>query len=267
MDPHNVEILKDNFNWITISDVSENEIFRMAEKLEYELDDNFLFKCTWSYYRKCTVFSLNKVPLLFLKYVREHYIEEILAIHMTKHFLDPELCFEKYLTGFLEKKKTPIPFIMTTYEMGDNLGRYNIHEFKYLLGRQCYLHEILCLYDVYERHFIVRNRDSMCRIDYGRAFENLQKDYLGFSDFLKNIKLDFNNIEFQSGYLEEREIIKNNLDGKVPELFNLIQKVKTLKDDPDLPAFHPKRFCTRLIEYWERIGFLKELNISDPLVL
>lgn len=267
MDAHNIEILKDAFNWITISDVSENEIFRMAEKLEYKLDDNFLFKCTWSYYRKCTVFSLNKVPLLFLKYVREHYIEEILAIHMTKYFLDPELCFDKYLTGFLEKKKKPIPFIMTTYEMGDNLGRYDTLEFKYLLGRQCYLHEILCLYDVFERHFIVRNRNSMCRIDYGRAFENLQKEYLGFSDFMKTIKLDINDKEFESGYHEEREIIKSNVENKVPELLNLIQKVNQLEEDYDLPAFNPKRFCNRLIEYWEKIGFLSEMNITEPLTL
>jgi len=267
LDVHNIDILKDTFNWITISDVSENEIFRMAEKLDYELDDNFLFKCTWSYYRKCTVFSLNKVPLLFLKYVREHYIEEILALHMTKYFLDPELCFEKYLTGFLEKKKNPIPFILTTYEMGDNLGRYDVREFKYLLGRQCYLHEILCLYDVHKRHFIVRNRDSMCRIDYGRAFENLQKDYLGFSDFLKKIKLDMNDKDFQSGYHVERETIKNNLENKVPELLNLIQKVNMLEEDYDLPMFNPKRFCTRVIEYWEKIGFLREMNITEPLTL
>ena len=253
------------FNWITISDVSENEIFRMAEKLEYELDDNFLFKCTWSYYRKCTVFSLNKVPLLFLKYVREHYVEEILALHMTKYFLDPDLCFEKYLTGFLEKKKKTIPFIMTTYEMGDNIGRYDIQEFKYLLGKQCYLHEILCLYDVYERHFIVRNRDSMCRIDFGRAFENLQREYLGFSDFLKKIKIDYNDLEFQSGYQKEREIIKKNLESKENDLLNIIQKVKEMEEDYDLPMFHPKKFCARLIEYWERIGFLREMNITEPL--
>ena len=267
MDVHNIEILKDTFNWLNISDVSESEIFRMAEKLEYKLDDNFLFKCTWSYYRKCTVFALNRVPLLFLKYVREHYVEELLAIHMTKTFLDPELCFEKYLTGLYEKKKKAIPFIMTTYEMGDNIGRYDIREFKYLLGRQCYLHEVLCLYDVYERHFIVRNRNSMCRIDYGRAFENLQKKYLGFLDFMKKVKLDINNKEFQSGYLEEREIIKKNLEDKGPDLLGLIQKINLLEEDYDLPSFHPKKFSTRLIEYWKRIGFLVEMNITEPLTL
>jgi len=151
--------------------------------------------------------------------------------------------------------------------MGDNLGRYDVREFKYLLGRQCYLHEILCLYDVHKRHFIVRNRDSMCRIDYGRAFENLQKDYLGFSDFLKKIKLDMNDKDFQSGYHVERETIKNNLENKVPELLNLIQKVNMLEEDYDLPMFNPKRFCTRVIEYWEKIGFLREMNITEPLTL
>ncbi len=264
MDAHNIEILKDTFDWLNISEISENEIFRLAEKLDYKLDENFIFKCTWSYYKKCTVMSLNQVPLLFLKYVREHYVEEILALHMTKTFLDPDLCFQNYLTGLYEKKKKLIPFIITTYEMGVDIRKYDVQEFKYLLGRLCYLHEILCLYDVYERHFIVRNRNSMCRIDYGRAFENLQKKYLGYSDFLKKIKLDINDKEFQMGYLKEKVIVKDNLRGKGPDLMRLIQKIKMLEEDYDLPNFYPQKFCIRLLEYWERIGFITEMNISEP---
>jgi len=156
---YNRDILENIFNWFSISDLSEIEIRKIADKLNFQLDDQFLFKCTWSYYRKCTVFSLNRVPQLFLKYIRENYIQELLALHLTKYFFDPELCFNNYLTGFFQNKNKQIPYIATTYEMGDHIGRYDINEFRYLLGRQCYLQEILCLYDVYERHFIVRNRN------------------------------------------------------------------------------------------------------------
>ncbi len=95
----NLEILKSIFNWLEIEEHNEIAIKRMADKLEFPLDNKFLMNCTWSYFKKCTVANLGNEPLLFFKYVREHYVEEILGLHLTKHFFDPDLCFKNFLTG------------------------------------------------------------------------------------------------------------------------------------------------------------------------
>ncbi len=263
MNPQNIEILKKIFNWHSISEISENEILKCAEILNFPLEKEFLLKCTWSYYKKWTIFSLNREPLLFIKYVREKFIFEILGLHLTRSFFDPQLCFKNYLTGLYKKKKTAIPYIITTFEKGDNVGKHKISKYKFILGRQCYLHEILSLYDVYDRHFIIREDNSLCRIDFGRCFENLHKTYLGFKDYLKHKYIDFYDEEFQKGYNHERELIKRNLKKKKRNLIIVIRSIKTLKIDHDLIDFNVKKFVNRLIDHWSKIGFLKDAGITQ----
>jgi len=263
-----IETLKSIFNWLDIEEHSELEIKYMADKLEFPLEDKFLMSCTWSYFKKCTVANLGNEPLLFFKYVREHYIEEILGLHLTKYFFDPELCFKNFLTGLQykkKKKKKGIPYITTTYERGDNIGhkKYKISDFKYHLGRHCYLHEVLCLYDVYDRHFIVRNDGSLCRIDFGRCFENLDKPYLGFHDYLKNNKINYHDDEFQKGYNYEKEKIKKNLENKGKNLAEIIKKIRNLEKDYVLVTIDHKRFCDKLLDHWGRINFLEDANLAE----
>jgi hypothetical protein len=191
-----------------------------------------------------------------------------LGLHLTKYFFDPDLCFRNFLTGIQykkKKKKKGIPFITTTYERGDNIGnkKYNVSDFKYHLGRHCYLHEILSLYDVYDRHFIVRDDSSLCRIDFGRCFENLEKKYLGFHDYLNSKRLDFNNDEFQRGYIFEKAKIKNNLDNKKQKLAEIIKQIRNLEKDYDLIHLNPDKFCGKLIDNWSRIGFIEDANLTE----
>jgi hypothetical protein len=258
----NVEIFETLFNWHIMEEISEIEIEIVAKKLNFPLEQDFLFKCSWNYYRKCTVFSLNRVPLLFFKYVRDDYFFEVLGLHLTINLFDSEMTFRNYLTGLFKRQK-PIPYIITTYEMGVNLSNYNIKDYLFLLGRQCYLHEILALYDVFDRHFIVRDKNSLCRIDFGRCFENLQKEYLGFRDYLNNKNMDASNEEFQKGYTFEKLKISNNLRDKRSELIKYIKSMSLLEKDYILIDFEVKRFYERLITYWKRIGFLEMINISE----
>ncbi|TFG26155.1 MAG: hypothetical protein EU532_10625 [Promethearchaeota archaeon] len=265
MESKNIEILKDIFNWVSISEISELEMKKLAGNMDIQLADNFLLKCSWSYFKKCKVLSLEKEPLIFCKYVRENYFFEILGLHLTKYYFDGELCFKNFLTGLIKDKKKPIPHITTIYERGEDIGnkKYNVADFKQSLGRQCYLHEILSLYDVYDRHFIVRDNGSLCRIDFGRCFENLDKKYLGFHDYLKDKHIDYYDQEFQKGYKFERAKIKENLKDKRKQLSNIVRNIKNLEKDYDIIYFDPEKFSNRLIDHWSRIGFLKDANITE----
>ncbi|MBD3254631.1 MAG: hypothetical protein GF383_06035 [Candidatus Lokiarchaeota archaeon] len=262
MNSKNITIFQTIFNWEDIDDISEAEVQKLSAHLRTKLPDNFLMKCTWSYYKKCTIFTLEKEPVLFLKYVRDHYFFEVFGIHLTNKFFDPELGFKEYITGVYYKRK-PLPFIMTSYEKGISINEVNATNYKYNLGRQCYLHKILSLYDVYDRHFIVREDDSVCRIDFGRSFENLHKKYLGFDDYLRKKKFEFFDEEFQSGYQAEKEIVKENLAHKRSKLARIIRLIKTLEKDYVLVYFEADKFVNRLIDHWSKIGFLKEAKITQ----
>ncbi|MHA1284567.1 MAG: hypothetical protein ACTSQP_18870 [Promethearchaeota archaeon] len=266
MNENNIEILKSIFNWLEIKEISEKTILEISKKMNNIIQNDFYIKSNWSYFKKYTIFSKNKEPLIFLKYVREKYFQEVLGVHLTRYFFDSDLGFQEYTTGLIYKKKSKsIPYLATTFERGKDLSNYDIFDFKYELGRLCYLHEILCLYDVYDRHFIVREEGSkprLCRIDFGRCFENLHKKYLGFQDYLNDKKIDFYDEIFQKGYQEEKEIIKKNLKNKKRKLINLISKIKELAYDKII-IFNPIKFANRLIDHWSRIGFLRDVNLED----
>ncbi len=262
MSATNISILEKTFNWLIIDDLSKDQVKLISNKLKSPLDENFLFKCTWSHHKKCTVYSFNDNPLLFLKYVRDNFFQELLGLHLTTEIFDRELGFSKYIAGLLNKSK-PIPYILTTYEEGEDIGNYEIDEFEFALGRQCYLHEILCLYDVFDRHLIVRNENLIFRIDFGRSFENVHKKYLGFSDYLHIKKLSSSNTDFQSGYSFEKKKIINNILAKKRSFFSLMREIKKLETDYKLIYIDINQFYTRLIDYWNEIGFLKDADLTE----
>ena len=55
MNPQNIEILKDLFNWLSIPELSEPIIQKCAEKLNSQLPENFLFNCTRKLHKKCNM--------------------------------------------------------------------------------------------------------------------------------------------------------------------------------------------------------------------
>ncbi len=262
MNVKNLSVLENMFNWLMLEELSNDQFNLISKKLNYPLENNFYFKCTWSYYKKCTFFSLNNTPLLFLKYVRDNFFFELFGIHLTSKIFDYQLGFSNYVGGLLGKKKKAIPYILTTYERGESIKHHNINDYKFALGKLCYLHELLCLYDVYDRHLLIKNKNTICRIDFGRSFENLHKKYLGFSDYLKSKKLDYNDVEFQKGYFIEKRVILNNVISRKEEFIQFIRNIKNLKIDYELIHFEPDKFHEQLIHYWYRIGFLKDVGIS-----
>jgi len=266
LNQENVEVIRNIFKWYNVKDISEEEIYKMANKIEKSLDNEIVIKSSFSYYKKYTIFSKkNKTPLFFLKYVREKYFLEVLGLHLTRFFFDPELCCDEYMTGIYEKGhliKRKIPYILTTYVEGKDISNYKINQFKYDLGRHYYLHQILSLYDVHDRHFIVRKDNNVIRIDFGRSFENLEKEYLGFSDYFKEKNFDSSDETIQKGYNEEKRIIKNNLKKKKNELAKIIRMIKGLKEDYELIFFDPDKFVNRLIDHWSTIGFLNEMEMT-----
>jgi hypothetical protein len=261
----NVDLISRIFNWYDLGDLSEEEFYKMANKINFDLEKEIIFKCSFSYYKKCTVFSLNKTPLLFLKYVRENYFSEILGLHLTRYFFDPALCCDGYLTGIYQKGrliKQEIPYILTTYVEGEDISNYRLADFKHYLGRHYYLHHILSLYDVYDRHLIVRDDKSLCRIDFGRSFENMQKNYLGFADYFKVNGIDPSDKQIQNGYEKEKEIVRKNLENKKYELAKIIRMIKELKDDRELIFFESPKFVNRLIDHWSQINFLDDMDLT-----
>lgn len=125
------------------------------------------------------------------------------------------------------------------------------------------MQKVLSLYDVYERPFIVRPDKTVCRIDFGRSFENMQKENLGFKDFLNTIGLNEFDPEFQKGYKEERGIIKNNLEDKKNTLARFIRMIKILQQDHKVVFFNIDRFVNRLIDHWSKIGFLNDMDLTQ----
>ena len=268
----NFYILEEIFNWLSITEVSKEEIYRMSQNLDIFLEQDFYVKSKWGHFKKYFIFTLENKPLLFIKNVTEHFIEEVLGLHLSIDFFNTNLTFNKYLAGIYTvgfwKFKHSIPYMMTPYEEGKDLSKYEITKFKHELGRQAYFHEILSLYDVYDRHFIVRNDNTLCRIDLGRSFENLNKKYLGFFDFMRSHKLQFEDEEFQRGYEQEEQLIKKNIENKKEGLIELFQSIKNLKRDNEIVTFDVNLFLEHLSNYWKQMRFLEmdtEKNAIDIL--
>ncbi len=119
--------------------------------------------CSWSYHKKCEVLNSKDERIFFFKHVREYYFSEILGLHLTHYFFDPELFTSSYLTEIYIKKgklkTSEVPYFFTSFVKGREIAHYDINEYKFPLGRQFYLHEILSLYDVYDRYFIDKDKN------------------------------------------------------------------------------------------------------------
>jgi hypothetical protein len=265
MDRQNIAIFQKLFRWHNIEDVTKSTIHQMIKIINKSFNNSIEIDCSWGFYKNCKIYS-KKQPLYFFKYVREYYFSEVLGLHLTHYFFDPELCAPTCLTGLYIKegllRTTEIPYLFTSFIRGKNISNYDITKFKFELGRQCFLHEVLSLYDVYDRHFILKNDNIIARIDFGRSFENMHKKYLGFNDYLEEKDLDFFDEELQMGYKKEKQIIRKNLEGKKSELAQFVRRVKMLHMDSELIFFPIERFVNRLIDHWSRIGFLNDMNMT-----
>jgi len=266
MNQQNLMIFSEIFNWYELTDFSIPIIQQMIKKLNDSFNNLIKVDCSWSYHKKCEVLNSKDKPIFFFKYVREYYFSEILGLHLTHYFFDPKLCASSYLTGIYIKKgklkTSEVPYLFTSFVKGRDITHYDIKKYKFPLGKQFYLHEILSLYDVYDRHFIVKDNNVIVRIDFGRSFENTHKKYLGFNDYLEDKGIDLSDEELQRGYAKEKEIIKESLDGKKNELAQFVRKVKMLRMDSELIFFPIERFINRLIDHWSRIGFLNDMNLT-----
>ena len=94
-----------------------------------------------------------------------------------------------------------------------------------------------------------------------QCFESIQKKYWGFLDYLKHKHLDYDDDEFQKGLNFEKSLITDNLKDKQNELNWIIRKIKTLKRYNVLVVFYPDRFVNRLIDHWDKIGFLEDNHL------
>lgn len=265
----NLRVLKDLFNWYDISEISKKTVRIMSKKLGNALNSEIKIDSTWGYYKKFEILNVqgkDPHPEFFLKYVREYFFSELLGFHLTYEYLDSELCAKGYLAGMFHKKSffrtEKIPYLFLRYVRGKSIENYDITEYKYQLGRLSYLHEVLSLYDVYDRHFIVQPDNTLCRIDFGRSFENLQKKYLGFKDFLDSHDINEFDGMYLKGYKKEKEIIKKNLESKKNKLARFIRMIKVLKQDHKVVFFNIDRFVNRLIDHWSKIGFLNEMDMT-----
>ncbi|TXT67052.1 MAG: hypothetical protein BAJALOKI1v1_200018 [Promethearchaeota archaeon] len=266
MNKQNLILFSELFNWYELEEFSVIQIEHMIKRLDPSFDDQIKVDCSWSYHKKCEVHTSDDEPLYFFKYVREYYFSELLGLHLTHYYFDPELCASSYLTGIYIKKGTfktsEVPYLFTRFVEGKDITNYDIDEYKFALGRQFYLHELLSLYDVFDRHFIVKNKEIIVRIDFGRSFENTHKKYLGINDYLEEKDIDLLDKEVRRGYEKEKEIIKLNLNGKKRELAQFIRKMRGLEMDSELIFFPIDRFVNRLIDHWSRIGFLEDTELE-----
>ena len=148
--------------------------------------------------------------MFFIKELwQPEFFREILGLHVGIHFLDSELGPKRYLFGRWKREgKKDKPILITTYVKGNPLKKHEVDDYLHALGRQYAFHQVLSLYDVDHRHFIVQ-KGIVARIDFGMAFSNTHMAYQGFWDFHYN-KL-VHSRAFHEGIAEEHNRIENML--------------------------------------------------------
>lgn len=268
----NLEIIKNNFHFIEVDEISEGAVTEIGKRLGLEFNpDEISVKSDWKKFKKYFVFDKDEKRLLFIKDIWEtNGFKEVIALHMAKHIFEPELVAEDYVFGFHYGRafsKKPQPFLATTFVPGEPLKKRGWEPHAFELGRQFYLHQVLSLYDCELRHFLIHN-DKVRRIDLGLGFYHLTNRYRGFEEYMPK-GLPYMR-KFWRGYDFEEGKIKVMILNTRDELKRLLDELYELVED-DLIDFRPKRFVRRLERYWdvERLPILdfpshnKEPN-EDP---
>ncbi len=254
---------------MSVSDIDEQNIFYMAQKLGITLkSEDVWIKSTWNIYKQYTVFTIHTKELFFIKRLWEKYfLREILGLHLACYFFDPELFVFNYLTGTYRSgfwRKIPTPYLMTIYVSGDDISP----EFKrdpkdplwFWFGRHYYLHLILSLYDVENRHFKIARKDgAVKRLDLGLSFRHIDRDYDGFREYFGILRYEDNAV-FQKGLLFEKQLVSMNLATNRSKFQKTMKGFSGLKED-DLIDFNPDLFCQALKIYWDKN--VPELKLSE----
>ncbi len=269
LDPDNIPRLALIFNWMSVTDIDEQNIFYMAQKLGITLkSEDVWIKSTWNVYKQYTVFTVHTKELFFIKRLWEKYfLREILGLHLACYFLDPELFVFNYLTGTYSAgfwRKTPTPYLMTIYVHGDDISpefkRDSKNSLWYWFGRHYYLHLILSLYDVENRHFKIASKDgTVKRLDLGLSFRHIDRNYDGFREYFGALRYEDNAL-FQQGVQFEKELVSMRLSATRASFHRIMKGFTSLKQD-DLVDFDPDLFCRALKIYWDKN--VPELRLSE----
>ena len=62
--------------------------------------------------------------------------------------------------------------------------------------------------------------------------------------------------------MKKKKVILNNVISRKEEFIQLIKNIKNLKIDYEIIHFESDKFYDQLIQYWYRIGFLKDVGSS-----
>nr|MDO8112657.1 hypothetical protein [Candidatus Sigynarchaeota archaeon] len=240
------------FHFIEIDGkITEGNIANILEKLEISVDARDLkVKANWHMFKQFHVYNLNQ-PLFFIKELwQPELFLEVLGTHMGIHFFDGDLCPKEYMFGIWKQEGKPSkPIIITTYVKGPALKKNQFEPYLYELGRQYALHQVLSLYDVDWRHFIVQ-QGILVRIDFGKSFLELTKPYQGFWDMHFNVLK--NSPAFRDGVDFEFSRIKNNLASVKNHLAFLMQKLEALGNYRNFFLdFEMDKFLVNLKNYWK----------------
>lgn len=271
-----MELFKELFNWIEISQISKATIPTLAEAIGVHLTpEEISLKSEFSKVKNFTVLSYGKNPLFYIKKVWEYgSIKEVIALELSR-FFDPDLGIENYLLITMPAgkfiKKTDA-YLMTTWLSGNPIKNKNhALNFPFAFGRQYEFGRWLCLYDCYPKHYFVAENQQVRRIDFGLGFSKLGKAYEGFTDIWP--KALFNHPEFIRGRKYESALINMRFEVIQEEILDFVEKLRRLVVD-DVVDFLGKLFVPDLLKYWANEGFINKAgrlahyqflhSLSDP---
>ncbi|MBD3188783.1 hypothetical protein GF325_18285 [Candidatus Bathyarchaeota archaeon] len=244
--------LVDVFNYIEINgDIDDNIVLQLAEEMNLNHDfSEIKIKSHWHKFKQFSVYNIDDEPFLFIKELwQPEFFREILGIHIGTYFLDKELGVQDYLFGTWRKnRRKEKPILVTPYVRGKKL-KGEEHGYMFGLGRQYAYHEVLSLYDVDWRHFIIQ-QGIVVRIDFGRSFSNLDMPYQGFWDIGYDKKLS-QNAEFNRGVRFEMDRIAENIAKNRHHLSFLLDKMRSLESGKNFFIdFDMNIFLDELTFYW-----------------
>ncbi|MBN2152602.1 MAG: hypothetical protein JW839_14205 [Candidatus Lokiarchaeota archaeon] len=233
--------------------IAAGSLGSILERLDVRVDGRELkVKGIWHQFKQFHVYNMEGLPLFFIKELwQPEFLREIVGLHMAINYFDRELCPREYLFGvWKQEPRKEKPILITTYVKGQSLKKNQMGQYLFELGRQHALHQVLCLYDVDWRHFIVQ-QGILVRIDFGKALDQLTIPYQGFADLRWN-ELRKNAV-FHDGVDYEFNRIKERVSSEKKHLSYFIDKIEAIGNyrnffiDLDLGAL-----TTKLRNYWHK---------------
>ncbi|MBD3187610.1 hypothetical protein GF325_12320 [Candidatus Bathyarchaeota archaeon] len=258
--------LLSRMNYIELSgDMVVDNLKNIVSRLGMEVASGELeFKCKWSKYKECNICTIDGKPMVFVKELWQvQPFREILGIHLASKFLDSTASFPDYLFGKwkVSGRKT-IPVLITPYLHGEPLGKKEFKRFHGSLGKQYAFHEILSLYDVDWRHFIMNN-EKLTRIDLGRCFANLDMEFAGFWDF--KIKKLTKSKEFIEQYEQERDLLSKNFACNAGKIHSLLQQVRDVGQEGNfLLDLDLGTLVDEIVHYWKAHVAWDVFDVLEP---